>query len=140
MISILSYFLPTPQQKSTARISKPDVLKLFSYVQDTKLSDQNYKMVDVDQLQKFLRKDLTSLRKYKKTVHDCDDFSFILMGDVTKWDSDLAFGIAWGYNPSGTYHAFNIAIDITQQVRIIEPQTDEIFVDLDEWDIRFVIM
>jgi hypothetical protein len=137
--TVLNILFPFRQQLSEKRIYRTDIIKLFSGVDDLKLSDPNYKLVDVGMLQKFLKRNKIDKREYKHPEHDCDDFSYILFGDVTRWDSDLAFGIAWGYTPSGTYHAFNIAIDTERQVRIIEPQTDEIFMP-DNWDIRFVLM
>jgi hypothetical protein len=136
----LTRFIPVPRQKSTARIYKVDVYKLFRDIPDVKLSDNNYKLVDIKQLQKFLQKNLTSTRKYRKTIHDCDDFSYILIGDVTKWDPDLAFGIVWAYKPDGEYHALNIAIATNRKIILIEPQNDRIIWDLTGWDLRFVMM
>ncbi|MCL7414377.1 MAG: hypothetical protein M8353_12330 [ANME-2 cluster archaeon] len=144
MISeILNILFPVPQQTPAIRIDR-EVLKeqLTStfHGADIKLSDPSYKLVDIGHIQKFLERNSGSERKYITTSNDCDDFSFILMGDVTRWDPDLAFGIAWGYNPSGTYHAFNMAIDTTEEVQIVEPQSDEIYVNTEEWDVRFVLM
>lgn len=133
-------FLPVSQQKATSRIHKADIKKLFKDVPDIKLTDSNYKLVDIDHLQKYLQKNHVNIRKYEKTIHDCDDFSYILMGDITRWDSDLAFGILWAYKPDGEYHSLNIAISTDEKVILIEPQTDKIIWDLEEWDLRFVLM
>ncbi|WP_406660874.1 lectin MOA-related protein [Methanolobus sp. ZRKC3] len=137
---LLKHLLPVPKQRSTARIYKTDINKLLKGIPETKISDSNYKLVDVKQLRKFLRRNLSSARVYRKTVHDCDDFSFILMGDVTRWDSDLAFGIVWAYKPDGEYHALNVAIGTDRRVCLIEPQNDKVIRDVGGWDLRFVMM
>ncbi|WP_129582607.1 lectin MOA-related protein [Methanolobus psychrotolerans] len=107
---------------------------------DIRLSDTSFKLVDAKQFKAFLSRNATDGRKYIRESHDCDDFSYILLGDVTKWDSDLAFGIAWGTNSSGTNHSVNLAITTSGDIVLVEPQNDEIIHNLSAWDIRFVLM
>lgn len=139
---ILNIIAPVPQQKSIARIYKPFLTNLLQTtfpMAEIRLSDPSYKLVDLTQMQKFLRRNGASERQYVSVSNDCDDFSFILMGDVTRWDPDLAFGVVWAYSLEGTYHALNILVDTVQQIWFVEPQTDEIL-SIEGWDVRFILM
>lgn len=138
--TVLNILFPVRQQSSEKRIYRTDIIKLFRGVDDLKLSDPNYKLVDVGMLQKFLKRNKIDKREYKHPEHDCDDFSYILFGDVTRWDSDLAFGIAWVVREGYDYHALNVLIGTDKRVYFVEPQTDEVFLVPDNWDIRFVLM
>lgn len=142
LAEILNIIAPVPQQKSTVRIYKPFLathLKTTFPSADIRLSDPSYKLVYLTQLQKFLRRNGTSERTYKAVSNDCDDFAFVLMGDVTRWDPDLAFGIVWAYSLAGVYHAMNILIDLEKEIRFVEPQTDEVL-STEGWDARFILM
>jgi len=112
-------------------VNTPGMNNITSYAN----SDDSYKLVDYDHLRAFLEDNDVSNREYIPEKHDCDDFSFILMGDVTRWDADLAFGIIWGITPEGTGHAFNWFIDTDKKVWFVEPQTDEIFEPTDKYQI-----
>jgi hypothetical protein len=138
--TVLNILFPVRQQSSEKRIYRTDIIKLFRGVDDLKLSDPNYKLVDVGMLQKFLKRNKIDKREYKHPEHDCDDFSYILFGDVTKWDSDLAFGIAWVLRDDGKYHSLNVFIATDKKIYFVEPQTDDVFLVPDNWDIRFVMM
>jgi hypothetical protein len=140
---ILNIIFPAPRQVSTERIYKPyltNMLRTKFPDADIRLSDTSFKLVDVRQFKLFLGRNTTNHRPYVKEIHDCDDFSFVLKGDVTRWDSDLAFGIVWAINPEGTYHALNIMVGTDKEVYFVEPQTDEVFGVSDEWVVRFILM
>jgi hypothetical protein len=140
LYALLNIVCPIRQQSSNERIHKVGLNKLFRGVDDLKFSDPNYKLVDVDHLKKFLKRNATNQRQYENPSNDCDDFSYILLGDVTKWDSDLAFGIAWVITEDGQFHALNVFVGTDKKVYFVEPQTDEVFLVPDNWDIRFVLM
>lgn len=61
------------------------------------------------------------LKEYRTIRHDCDNFSYELMGATSEWCSSLAFGIVWGAE-----HAFNLFVDENKEVWAVEPQTDEV--------------
>lgn len=64
------------------------------------------------------RKNVKLIKEYNL----CDDFSFRLMGQFsTPKMADLAFGIAISQT-----HAYNIFVDSSEKIYIIEPQTDNI--------------
>jgi len=91
-------------------------------------ADASYILVDIETLREYLKYNDISDYKYITNDFDCDNFSFALMGDVTKWDSRLAFGIVWVKQPAGTYHALNFCIAEDKKVYFVEPQTNRIFI------------
>ncbi len=87
------------------------------------LVDRKYQLIEKSEMERFLANDKTNLIKYVPEWHDCDDFSFRLMGQVSvpNW-SGIAFGIAFS-----KVHAFNLFVDAQQKVFLIEPQSDKIW-------------
>lgn len=86
------------------------------------LADAVYYVCSRQTVEEFLAADDTEKERYVSETHDCDDFSFRLMGQFhTKPYSALAFGIAW----SGV-HAYNIFVSKEGSVLLVEPQTDQI--------------
>jgi hypothetical protein len=140
LAEIMNIVFPVPQQTSETTMSKIYVMQAFKNVDDLKLTDTRYKLVDINQLKIFLSRNTVNSRKYVSDSNDCDDFALILLGDVTKWDSDLAFGIAWVVREGYDYHALNVLIGTDKRVYFVEPQTDDVFLVPDNWDIRFVLM
>lgn len=113
------------------------------------LVDRIYQLIEMPEIERFLKEDKTNLIKYIPEYRDCDDFSFRLMGQfsIPEW-SGLAFGIAFS-----RVHAFNLFFD-GKDVYIIEPQSDKILT-LDEakkikagpkkeispyWPVLFILM
>lgn len=135
-----------PQQESNNRITSTEVKELLKSTvgiggaADYKKSDQTYKLVEIDVLKRYLAANPVSEREYVETVNDCDDFHFILMGDVTKWDSDLAFGIIWGWKPNGVYHAWNWCIGTDRNIWFVEPQNDKAFSPTEFWKTDWLAM
>jgi hypothetical protein len=140
LAELLNIVLPVSQQKSEKTMSKIYVMQLFKNINSLQLVDTSYKLVDVDKLKIFLARNSTSSRQYVSDSNDCDDFALILLGDVTKWDSSLAFGIAFVVKEDGDYHALNVLIGTDKRVYFVEPQTDDVFLVPDGWVIRFVLM
>jgi hypothetical protein len=77
---------------------------------------------------------------YLAEITDCGDFSLFLHAWIrqqqykAKWKKPLAFGEAWSKK-----HAVNIAILATEEVVLIEPQTDHLL-PADTYDIIFIRM
>ena len=135
------------QQVSTDRISSLDMVKMFGSASgvaingnDLHITDRTFKLVDIDHMIEFLKENPVSSRDYAKERHDCDDFSYILQGDVTRWDSDLAFGLIHGRTPSGVGHAWNVCIGTDREIWFIEPQNDMIWKPTDFWEIWLAVM
>jgi hypothetical protein len=135
------------KQKMINRITSSEIVKLFDEsndpiikVSDLYLTDRTFKLVDINYLKKYLKDNSVSEYKYVKEIHDCDDFSYILQGDITRWDSDLAFGIIHGKTIDGYSHAWNVCIGTDKKVWFIEPQTDEIWTPKVNYKIYLVLM
>jgi len=140
---------PYPQQTSIDRILSNEIVALFDSpldgdptieVSDLHITDRTFKLVGIDHLRGFLDDNPVSKRKYVKEKHDCDDFAYILQGDVTKWDSDLAFGIIHGRDANGNSHAWNICIGTDKKVWFVEPQDDTVWKVTGEWKVWLVLM
>jgi len=80
-------------------------------------------------MEELLKQDDTNQLPYIVEYADCDDFSDVLIGSLTKktWSQGLAIGQLWFFTP--TYgHAINFFCD-GNKIWLIEPQSDKIF----EW-------
>lgn len=104
------------------------------------LVDYDYYLVDKAEMEKFLAEDKTNMDEYIPEYHDCDDFSFRLMGQVSVpgW-SGLAFGIVFALIPGGG-HAINCFVSEDKKVYIVEPQSDKIFETPKTWQVFFCLM
>ena len=122
-----------PRQLQNERISGSEVREILEASDCwTKSSvfrqaDGSYKLVNRPSLEYFLASSKISEYLYTKESFDCDDFAFALMGDITKWDADLAFGIIWVITATGNGHALNWFIDGEKKLWLVEPQNDKIF-------------
>ena len=94
-------------------------------IKDVFISDKNYKTLNIESAQVFLKNTLVDLNKYVAETYDCDNFSFSLMGSASNIIPGFAFGIAWVNTPEGK-HAMNVFVDEKFEVYYIEPQNDTI--------------
>lgn len=114
---------PSPEVKGEiSNVEAKEKLKNFSPAAQIWLSDGNYGTTSKAEILKFLEINDIDKREYIHPRHDCDDFSYELMGAVSSWNSHLAFGIIWGRQ-----HAFNFFIDHNHKIYAVEPQTDVIY-------------
>jgi len=99
------------------------LIQAFPMAQKIYLVDRYYYLCPKQDIEALLAEDPTDQETYVSEFHDCDDFSFRLMGQFHKKPySALAFGIAWSQT-----HAYNACIVTEdQKVWIIEPQTDQL--------------
>jgi len=134
---------PQPDFSSTRKATANAVRSLLRFVgvPDDRifLSDFEYLLCDLDDIDTLLAQDATNKAEYIREKHDCDDFSYRLMGQfsVMPW-SQLAFGIVWTDK-----HALNCLIDDDAQFWFVEPQTDKLTRKLEDWQgtkIRVVMM
>ncbi len=117
--------IPDPYTES---ITGDEVRILLSkYTDKLWISDGLFKLMSTQSLEAFLASDSISNRPYITEKHDCDDYSYELMGHVSDWNSDNTFGIVWGLNGDGNAHAWNFYIDEKRVVKFVEPQNDIIF-------------
>ncbi len=100
---------------------------LRAYTDKVWLSDGTFRLVDTQNLGDFLASDAINGRPYVVEKHDCDDFSYELVGHVSGWNPDNTFGIVWGTNANGVGHAWNFFINEERELLFVEPQSDFIF-------------
>jgi hypothetical protein len=103
------------------------------------ISDSIYWLCTKQDIETFMAMDATNKEKYVPEEHDCDDFSYRLMGQLStsEW-SGIAFGIVWTDK-----HALNCLIDTDGKFWFVEPQTDTLKDKLDNWqgsEILFILM
>lgn len=103
------------------------------------VNDRDYITVDENRLKAFAEKDSTSELKYKAEVADCDDFTFVMLGEIKKnlfkygsnGNRALAVGqiqgVLWKNDDKGEKHAMVIYINKDKKVRFLEPQNDKIY-------------
>jgi hypothetical protein len=94
------------------------------------ISDEYFYLPSLDQVKKLLKKDKTDRLPYIPVIADCDDYSDVLLGALTKmtWTKGYAFGQLWFINEKmGFGHACNLVVDDTKTLYIIEPQNDGIY-------------
>jgi len=101
-----------------------------------KLADQSYDEADEAIILSILDKDETDLEKYRAEQFDCDDFAFRLMG-VFHQDlrtAAMPIFITWVGMPDGYGHAV-LSYYKDGQVKIIEPQNDDVYSVPGEWSL-----
>lgn len=100
------------------------------------LGDDQYWLPSVSYVKAFLKEsNLNSRFKWLEERFDCDDFSYALKGEMSKtWYKMGAFqagfggGIIWGeFSWVNGAHAVNWFLDDTGVVKLVEPQSDEIY-------------
>jgi len=99
---------------------------LSPYCSNIYLSDNVYGLTSVEQAKIFSNETRVMAKKWVEEQHDCDEFSFALMGYWNDGLKQFAFGIAWSDK-----HAFNIFINEKKEIYIVEPQTNK-FIPLEE--------
>lgn len=88
-------------------------------ISDIHLSDVQYDLTTVSEAKRFAQETKVQFREWKEETHDCDNFSYALMGYWSQGLMSFAFGIAWS-----STHAFNIMFDQNKILWVCEPQTN----------------
>jgi len=118
---------PVPLPPTPTVIAERIKVILTPFTTNLWISDGVFRYMTKESLAQFLASDPINTRVYKTETHDCDDFSYELMGHVSEWNSDNTFGIIWGLNTGGQPHAWNFFVDENEKVWFVEPQSDSIF-------------
>lgn len=130
-----------PIQTNTERIIATEIKQILSEIENLGINpkfandDREYKLVNIDNLKKFVADNNLARYVYVKEKKDCDDFMRMMSGDTTHWDSDLAVGEIRGWKPNGKGHAWNWCISTDKELWFIEPQTNIVFKPKDFWKI-----
>jgi hypothetical protein len=93
------------------------------------ISDSYFRTISREAMQKLLEEDDTNELPYIEESSDCDDFSDVLLGQLTKktWTQGYAIGQLWYYTDQFG-HAVNLFSD-GEKIYVVEPQNDGIY----EW-------
>jgi len=111
----------------TASILLDKIEELGDDKSELYLADKNCPIFNERDVRDYLSLDETSGIVYVPEIMDCDDFAAKLFGK--------GFGLVWT-----TLHALNWFINESKEVKFVEPQTDQISSNLENWqgwDIRF---
>jgi len=94
-----------------------------------RIRDREYSTLNLREFNKWIREDCVSEREYHADWHDCDDFADAIRCKIFpiahSLKTTLVVLYSEGYNP-GDYHAFNLLIDDTDAIYVIEPQEDHV--------------
>jgi hypothetical protein len=93
------------------------------------ISDEWFRLIKYEDMVNLLKEDDTDTIPYVDTVFDCDDFSDVLLGSLTRktWNQGYAIGNLWYINEELNFgHAVNLFVDDQRRMWIIEPQNDKI--------------
>lgn len=95
--------------------------------------DSSYYCPPTADVQALLTKSRTDALTWTRSIFDCDDFAFVLKGEVARDNYrnlsrrlPYCFGIVWGYNLGGGHHAMNWVITDDLKFKLVEPQNDSI--------------
>jgi hypothetical protein len=103
----------------------------YPTITDVKIADSIFFTTNLDGLQKILTRDWSNLVPYISEISDCDKFATRLYSHLCDYYRINAIVPVFGETDAG-YHAFNLAVlyDDTKYIaRLVEPQTDQIFID-----------
>ena len=132
--------LPKPISRRVISFTKLHKLIRAKFPEgDIKLSDLEYNLCDIEDIEAFLDVDETNHYKFVKRIYDCDNFARRLWGQFSTPDwGHFAIGLLWT-----DVHAMIMCIDANEDVWLIESQTDKRRSDLLSWQgtrMRFVII
>jgi len=128
----LRTLVPCKATEITADKLEDLILETFGdgYAYHVLISDEKFRVITKEQMEQLLAKDDTDSLNYVPTYADCDDFSDVLLGQLTRktWIQGFAIGQLWYFNPRFG-HAINIFCD-GAKIWLVEPQNDRIL----EWN------
>ena len=105
--------------------------KQYPTLTDIKLADSKFYTTTLADLSDILTLDWTNFVPYVENVSDCDDYAMRLYSHLCDYYKINSIVPVWGDTPMG-YHAFNLGVIMSGGklvARLIEPQSDLIFVD-----------
>lgn len=105
------------------------------------MNDSSYKCPTLEALQTFLLKDEVSDKPYVADEYDCENYSIDTLSHVLNYFGNIPFGSAKLHNTvDGGGHRLNCAY-IEGQWYWVEPQTDEMYTELDvKYEVKFILI
>lgn len=92
---------------------------LSKYAKTYFISDEYFNLTSREEATRFCEDTKVKYKQWVINNHDCDNFSFALMGYWSEGLKSFAFGMAWT-----DAHAFNFMIDDKKRVWVVEPQSN----------------
>lgn len=118
------------------------VLQIQFPAAQIKIRDVNLTATTKAEFEAWLEKDLGNYKKYHKDWYDCDDYAIELRHKMFKFGHEYktTFTVAYCEGYMGReYHAYNLMVDNTDRIYIIEPQEDGcILADLSDYQTDFI--
>lgn len=106
-----------------------NVLKRQFPSANVKIADMDYSAPTRAEFDAWLLEDQVSNRAYHPEWYDCDDFARAIRCKMFKlghtYRTTITVAYCEGYTEGG-YHAYNMLIDNTDAIYIIEPQNDRV--------------
>lgn len=110
--------------KVLGSIGYSEALKVFEdngiNTDSVELSDLSLSLTSVDEAKKAVASMNVANETYVSEQHDCENFSFALLGYFSETLISFAFGTA-----RSKPHRFNVMIDDKKQLWVCEPQTNQ---------------
>ncbi|MHA1737870.1 MAG: hypothetical protein ACTSWD_04735 [Candidatus Heimdallarchaeota archaeon] len=126
-INILSNISQVKPPKYSRKVNKEKILNALKDISPVvKISDERYSLCAMDDAKAYQKKSKIQFKKYSTEGYDCDEYSFESMGWWNRGNNQFAYGIAWSKT-----HAFNVFVDMFEDVFIVEPQTG-VFMRIEE--------
>lgn len=92
-----------------------------------RVADAEYSTMSLDEFNKWIKTDDVSTNSYRSEWRDCDDYAHEIKCRILRigqeYKTTITVAYCEGSSPGG-YHAFNILIDNTDKIWVLEPQTD----------------
>jgi hypothetical protein len=94
-----------------------------------RIADTDYSAPTIDEFNRWIRSDDVSDMSWEKNWRDCDDIARAIrcrafaIGRAYKTTITVAY--CEGHTSTGEYHAFNMFVDDTDKIWVLEPQSDE---------------
>jgi len=114
------------------------ILRLFGVPSPFQFADAYYKEADEELIEMILDADWGDREEYEAEGFDCDDFTFSLMGTFhqNRETAAMPIFITWVSMPEGGHAVISYYKD--GEVKIIEPQTDQIYDVPSVWDLMLL--
>jgi len=116
-----------------------NLLRLFCDIRSVfNFADQYYREADEKLIGLILDADLGDKEDYETEWYDCDDFAFRLMGifHCDKKCASMPIFITWVAMLEGGHAVLSYYKD--GEVKIIEPQTDQVFPVPEDWSLMLL--
>lgn len=116
-----------------------NLLRIFCDIRSVfNFADAYYKEADEELIGMILDADLGDKEEYETEWYDCDDFAFRLMGVLhsDKEAASMPIFITWVLLPEGGHAVLSYYKD--GEVKIIEPQTDQVFPVPEDWSLMLL--